>query len=80
MSADGGPGTVAIVAQATGARLVRHTVTGPQGDPVEAAYALLERDGEPTLAVLEGAAENPATNLAESDPITLVQPAKPTVP
>ena len=31
-------------------------------------------------SVLEGAAENPAADLAESDPITLVQPAKPTVP
>jgi phosphate:Na+ symporter len=30
--------------------------------------------------VLEGTAENPAANLAESDPITLVQPAKPTMP
>ncbi len=53
--ADGGPGTVAIVAQATGARLVRHVVTGPLGDPVEATYALLERPGEPTLAVIEAA-------------------------
>ena len=54
--ADGGPGTVSIVANATGAALVRHTVTGPQGDPVEATYALLERPGQPTLAVIEAAA------------------------
>ena len=54
--ADGGPGTVAIVAQATAATLVRHTATGPLGDPVDAAYALLARDGEPTLAVIEAAA------------------------
>ncbi len=53
--ADGGPGTVGIVAQVTGAGLVRHTVTGPLGDPVEATYALLERPGEPTLAVIEAA-------------------------
>ena len=53
--ADGGPGTVAIVAQATGARLVRHMVTGPLGDPVAATYALLERPGAPTLAVVEAA-------------------------
>ncbi len=54
--ADGGPGTVSIVANATGATLIRHTVTGPQGDPVEATYALLERPGEPILAVIEAAA------------------------
>ncbi len=34
--ADGGPGTVAIVARATGATLVRHAATGPLGEPVEA--------------------------------------------
>ncbi|MSQ30243.1 MAG: glycerate kinase [Dehalococcoidia bacterium] len=54
--ADGGPGTVAIVARATGARLVRHTATGPLGDPVTAAYALLVRHGEATLAMIEAAA------------------------
>lgn len=54
--ADGGPGTVAIVARATGAILVRHTATGPLGDPVAATYALLERDGRPPLAVIEAAA------------------------
>ena len=54
--ADGGPGTVAIVAQATGAILVRHTATGPLGEPIDATYALLEREGEPTLAVIEAAA------------------------
>lgn len=54
--ADGGPGTVAIVANATGATLVRHTVTGPQGGPTEAAYALLHREGAPPLAVIEAAA------------------------
>jgi glycerate kinase len=54
--ADGGPGTVAIVANATGATLVRHTVTGPQGDPTEATYALIEREDAPPLAVIEAAA------------------------
>lgn len=54
--ADGGPGMVAIVARATGAALIRHIATGPLGDPVEATYALLERPGEPTLAVIEAAA------------------------
>ncbi len=53
--ADGGPGTVAIVARATGARLVTHAATGPLGDPVQATYALLERPGEPALAVIEAA-------------------------
>ncbi|MFA7249918.1 MAG: glycerate kinase [Dehalococcoidia bacterium] len=54
--ADGGPGTVAIVAKATGARLVGHTATGPLGDPVAATYALLARPGEPVVAVIEAAA------------------------
>ncbi len=54
--ADGGPGTVAIVARATGATLVRHLATGPLGDTIEATYALIERAGAPTLAVIETAA------------------------
>ncbi|MEX2446194.1 MAG: glycerate kinase [Dehalococcoidia bacterium] len=53
--ADGGPGTVAIVAAITGARLMRHAATGPLGDPVDAAYALLERPSG-RLAVIEAAA------------------------
>ena len=53
--ADGGPGTVAIVAQATGAMLVRHPATGPLGNAIEATYALLERDERPPLAVIEAA-------------------------
>lgn len=53
--ADGGPGTVAIIAAARGAHLVATTVRGPLGDPVDAAYALVETPGGP-LAVIEAAA------------------------
>ncbi len=53
--ADGGPGTAAIVAQASGATLVRAAARGPLGAPVEdAAYALLA--GDPPAAVIEAAA------------------------
>lgn len=39
--ADGGEGTAAALAEATGGKLVPHTVTGPVGEPVAAHYALL---------------------------------------
>lgn len=65
--ADGGPGTVAIVAAATGGALVRHTVRGPLGTPVEAAYARVERSGAPPLAVIEAAAAAGLTLLPASD-------------
>lgn len=38
---DGGEGTAEMLAEATGGRLVRKTVTGPVGKPVESHYALL---------------------------------------
>ena len=50
--ADGGEGTVAAVVGATGGRLLRRSVTGPLGEPVRAAFALLP-DGS---AVIEMAA------------------------
>jgi len=53
--ADGGPGTVAIVAEASGGFLVPDRFTGPLGSPLDASYALLdERAGAPT-AVIESA-------------------------
>src|SRR5690606_37834910 len=65
--ADGGPGTVALVAEAGGARLVRHEARDPLGDPVEAAYALIERPGEPLTAVIEAAATAGLVLLQEAE-------------
>lgn len=48
--ADGGEGTVRVLAAALGARIVRATVTGPLGEPVEAEYAMT-RSG--STAILE---------------------------
>ena len=48
--ADGGEGTVRVLAAALGARVVRATVTGPLGEPVEAEYAMT-RSG--STAILE---------------------------
>jgi len=51
--ADGGEGTVAALVAGTGGRLMTQVVTGPLGEPVEAAFGLLG-DGE--TAVIEMAA------------------------
>lgn len=51
--ADGGEGTTEALVAGTGGRLVPHVVTGPLGEPVEAAWGLLG-DGE--TAVIEMAA------------------------
>ena len=48
--ADGGPGTAAIIAAATGASMVRVAVTGAYGASVDAEYARLD-----DLAVIEAA-------------------------
>jgi len=50
--ADGGEGTVRVLAAALGARIVRATVTGPLGEPVEAEYALVD-DASGPAAILE---------------------------
>ncbi|SFD47325.1 glycerate kinase [Streptomyces aidingensis] len=52
---DGGEGTAAILARATGGRLLPVTVPGPLGAPVTARFALLGGDG-PRTAVVEMAA------------------------
>ena len=55
--ADGGPGTAAIVAAATGGELVAAEVTGPLGARIEARYALLPpAAGEAPTALIESAA------------------------
>ncbi|MCI9888480.1 glycerate kinase [Micrococcales bacterium 31B] len=52
---DGGEGTAVSLAQSTGGRLVRRTVTGPVGTPVESHFALLGSSVRGT-AVIEMAA------------------------
>lgn len=53
--ADGGEGTAATLAAATGGTLVERTVTGPVGEPVYSHYGLLGGNAEGT-AVVEMAA------------------------
>lgn len=51
--ADGGEGTAQTLCRATGGRMMGRRVTGPLGEPVDAAFAILG-DGE--TAVIEMAA------------------------
>ena len=51
--ADGGEGTVEALVSATGGKLMRRTVRGPLGTPVEAAWGIL---GDGRTAVIEMAA------------------------
>jgi glycerate kinase len=51
--ADGGEGTVEALVEATSGRIVRQTVTGPLGEPVEAFFGLL---GNGQTAAIEMAA------------------------
>ena len=53
--ADGGPGTLALLAGATGAGVRRVGVAGPLGEPVSARLALLPRAGRAPLAIVEPA-------------------------
>ncbi|MDA0271241.1 MAG: glycerate kinase, partial [Chloroflexi bacterium] len=52
---DGGPGTASLVAAAAGGTLLHARVRGALGDPVDAAYAWLERPAEPPMALVESA-------------------------
>ena len=54
--ADGGPGTMEIIAAASAARIVEATVSDPYGRPVLARYALIESASGPPAAVIESAA------------------------
>lgn len=55
--ADGGEGTVDALVAATGGTMRRTTVTGPLGEPVEAAWGMLgAAPGQPRTAVIEMAA------------------------
>ncbi|ATH93949.1 glycerate kinase [Bacillus glycinifermentans] len=60
--ADGGEGTVQALVDATDGELIRKTVTGPLGTPVEAVYGLL---GDGKTAVIE---------MAEASGLHLVPP------
>ncbi|MFA0079747.1 glycerate kinase [Vibrio artabrorum] len=51
--ADGGEGTVQSLIDATGGKVIAHTVTGPLGKPVEGFYGLL---GDGKTAIIEMAA------------------------
>ena len=65
--ADGGEGTVEALVEATLGRLLRRTVTGPLGEPVEAAFGVL---GDGATAVVETAAASglPLVPEARRDP------------
>jgi glycerate kinase len=65
---DGGEGTVEAMVAATHGRIVRVTVTGPLGEPVQAFYGLT---GDGQMAVIEMAAASGLVLLApaERDPL-----------
>ncbi|MCW2240595.1 glycerate kinase [Azospirillum canadense] len=62
--ADGGEGTVEAMVAATGGTLIRKTVTGPLGEPVEAFYGMT---GDGKTAVIE---------MAAASGLMLVEPAR----
>jgi len=53
--ADGGEGTVQALVDATGGRMIRKTVTGPLGEPVDAFFGML---GDGRTAAIEMAASS----------------------
>lgn len=69
--ADGGEGTAAAVATATGGRMVTATATDPLGRPIEASYALIPGEGGNSIAVIDVAAASGLPLLAkeERDPL-----------
>ena len=46
--ADGGEGTLQVIAEALGGHLEERSVTGPLGDPIRAAFGLVDRSGGTT--------------------------------
>jgi glycerate kinase len=65
--ADGGEGTVEALVAAVGGQIIKQTVTGPLGDPVEAYWGVLADDG---TAVIEMAAASglPLVSKDKRDP------------
>ena len=77
--ADGGEGTVAALVSATGGRLMRVTVRGPLGDPVEAAYGILGSLSDPSEHQEEldtGSGRTGVIEMAAASGIALVPPAR----
>jgi glycerate kinase len=66
--ADGGEGTVENLVYASRGRLVRVTVTGPLGRPVEAAYGILG-DGQTAVIEMAQASGLPLVPEAERNPL-----------
>jgi glycerate kinase len=68
--ADGGEGTLEALVDAQGGRIVAATVTGPLGDPVDAAFGLVET-AEGLTAVVESARASGLALLGEGrrDPL-----------
>lgn len=66
--ADGGEGTLDALVSATGGQLLRHTVRGPLGAPVDARFALLG-DGKTALIEMAEAAGLPLLSPAQRDPL-----------
>ncbi len=62
--ADGGEGTAKTIADATGGRMVRRTVSGPLGKPVKAAFGI---SGDGNTAVIE---------MAEASGLALLTPSQ----
>jgi glycerate kinase len=62
--ADGGEGTAKTIADATGGRMVRRTVSGPLGKPVKASFGL---SGDGRMAVVE---------MAEASGLALLKPSQ----
>lgn len=66
--ADGGEGTLDALVSATGGQLLRHTVRGPLGAPVDARFAVLG-DGETALIEMAEAAGLMRIPRGERDPL-----------
>jgi glycerate kinase len=54
--ADGGEGTLEALVTATGGKQITRRVTGPLGEPIEAAFGLLGRDGHTAIVEMAQAA------------------------
>lgn len=65
--ADGGEGTAAAVATATGGRMVTATATDPLGRPIEASYSLIPGEGGNSIAVIDVAAASGLPLLAKEE-------------
>lgn len=66
--ADGGEGTVQALVDATSGRLITARVTGPLGDPVEAAYGITG-DGETAVIEMAAASGLPLVPTGKRNPL-----------